>query len=60
MSASTNRTASPSDFVILKSYKKDGKIITGEFPVYITTASLCCKDSLGNISSTPVGLPTNK
>lgn len=56
---SSTRTTSPSDFVIVKSYVLNNKTITGEFPVYITTASQCCADEFNNQTITPVTLPTN-
>jgi len=58
MADSIAKTTTPDDFTVLDSYKdKNGDTVEGNFLVYITGVSLCCKDNTEYIKSIPIVIP---
>jgi hypothetical protein len=58
MPNSTTKQTSPSDFVILESYNDQNKnAIIGQFPIYISGVSECCKDENGHIEAISITIP---
>ena len=58
MNASTVKTTTPEDFVILTKYvNQNQQVVDGNFPIYISTASECCLDSNKNQEITPIVIP---
>jgi hypothetical protein len=54
----TSKTTSRKDFVILEYYEDpDENKINGEFPIYVSGVSECCKDNNGYIEVIPVIIP---
>lgn len=58
MALSQSKTTTPDDFLDLKSYTNpNGDKVEGDFLVYISGVSLCCKDNTGYIEAIPITIP---
>jgi hypothetical protein len=55
MALSQSKTTTPDDFLELKTYKDpNGNTIEGEFLVFVSGVSLCCRDNTGYIEPIPI------
>lgn len=58
MTTATAYVTKPEDFLILEKYKKpDDTIAEGNFPVFVSGVSLCCKNNTGEIVPEPIIIP---
>jgi hypothetical protein len=58
MTTATAYVTKPDDFLILEKYKKpDDTVIEGNFPVFISGVSLCCRNNTGEIEAFPIIIP---
>jgi hypothetical protein len=58
MALSQSKTTTVDDFLKLDSYKDpNGNQSEGEFLIFISGVSLCCKDNTGYIEPIPITIP---